>query len=235
MKSEQPQGGLASRAEWTSRAKRWRQGGLTALFVMLVFNVFVLPVVEPPGGPGILRDIFASLTLIVGVVAVANRRAISVVLVFLCAAAILARVIEQLVPGSLFLPVQQAATLLTLIVLGTAVGSGVFAQGRITLDRVMGAIVLYLLIGVAFAVAYESVSIHVPGAFATTLEKTERFSHWVYFSFVTLTTVGYGDITPVATIAQSLATLEAFIGQLYPAVILARLVSLQIVPPTEEP
>jgi len=235
MKSEQPPGEVASPVEWTSRAKRWREWGLTALFVMLVFNVFVLPVIEPPGGPDILRDAFASLTLIIGIVAVANRRVITVVLVFLCAAAILARWIERFVPGSLLLPVQQAATLLALIVLGTAVGGSVFARGRITLDRVMGAIVLYLLIGVAFAVAYESVSIHVPGAFASTLENTERFSHWVYFSFVTLTTVGYGDITPVATIARSLATLEAFIGQLYPAVILARLVSLQIVPPTDKP
>ena len=49
---------------------------------------------------------------------------------------------------------------------------------------------------------------------------------WVYFSFVTLTTVGYGDISPVARAARSLAMLEALIGQLYPAVILARLVSL---------
>ena len=48
----------------------------------------------------------------------------------------------------------------------------------------------------------------------------------MYFSFVTLTTVGYGDISPVARAARSLAMLEALIGQLYPAVILARLVSL---------
>ena len=49
----------------------------------------------------------------------------------------------------------------------------------------------------------------------------------MYFSFVTLTTVGYGDITPVATSARSLAMLEALTGQLYPAIIIARLVSLQ--------
>jgi hypothetical protein len=50
----------------------------------------------------------------------------------------------------------------------------------------------------------------------------------VYFSFATLTTVGYGDIAPVAPIARSLSNLEALIGQLYPAIVLARLVSLQV-------
>jgi hypothetical protein len=50
----------------------------------------------------------------------------------------------------------------------------------------------------------------------------------VYFSFVTLTTAGYGDITPVARAARSLSNLEALIGQLYPAIVLARLVSLQV-------
>jgi hypothetical protein len=49
---------------------------------------------------------------------------------------------------------------------------------------------------------------------------------WVYFSFSTLTTVGYGDITPVARVARSLSNMEALIGQLYPAIVLARLVSL---------
>ena len=52
-------------------------------------------------------------------------------------------------------------------------------------------------------------------------------AEWVYFSFVTLTTVGYGDIAPVTQGARSLAMLEALVGQLYPAVIIARLVSLQ--------
>jgi voltage-gated potassium channel Kch len=55
-----------------------------------------------------------------------------------------------------------------------------------------------------------------------------------YFSFVTLTTVGYGDILPVAPVARALATLEALVGQLYPAILIARLVSLQIYAATTE-
>ena len=80
------------------------------------------------------------------------------------------------------------------------------------------------------AVSYEAIFVRVPAAFAGSPGNIASFERWIYFSFVTLTTVGYGDITPVATSARALGTFEAFIGQLYPAVILARLVSLQIAP-----
>ena len=67
----------------------------------------------------------------------------------------------------------------------------------------------------------------LPGAFAGHTDESGGLADWIYFSFVTLTTVGYGDITPVALGARSLTMLEALVGQLYPAVIIARLVSLQ--------
>ena len=67
----------------------------------------------------------------------------------------------------------------------------------------------------------------MPNAFTEGAGRREGSADWVYFSFVTLTTVGYGDITPVARAARSLAMLEALVGQLYPAIIIARLVSLQ--------
>jgi len=67
-----------------------------------------------------------------------------------------------------------------------------------------------------------------PGAFSGHTDESGTLAQWAYFSFVTLTTVGYGDMTPVALGARSLAMLEALVGQLYPAVIIARLVSLQV-------
>jgi hypothetical protein len=69
-----------------------------------------------------------------------------------------------------------------------------------------------------------------PDAFAGAADNEKGIARWIYFSFVTLTTVGYGDVTPVARAARSLAMLEGLIGQLYPAIILGRLLSL---PPSE--
>ena len=197
---------------------------MTALLVMLVFTAFVLPVVVPGGDTGeVIRDANFTLLLIAGVVSAAGRRVWTYAFALLAAAAIITRWMEWFVSTSLLSPIRQLATLLALVLLTAIVGKGVFAPGRVTVDRVMGAMVLYLLLGLAFAIAYESVFIHAPGAFAGALEGPDSLERWGYFSFVTLTTLGYGDITPVATF-------EAFIGQLYPAVILARLVSLQIAP-----
>ena len=102
-----------------------------------------------------------------------------------------------------------------------------FGQGKAVSDRITGAVVLYLLIGIACAVAYAILHAPSSGAFTGVEGSTEfELERWIYFSFVTLTTVGYGDIAPVARAARSLAIFVALVGQLYPAVILARLVSL---------
>lgn len=104
---------------------------------------------------------------------------------------------------------------------------GVVAPGRVTGERVTAAICVYLLLGLLWASAYALLLTSQSGAL--------RFpegsdAHAVtYFSFVTLTTLGYGDITPVHPLARSLAFLEAATGVLYVAVLVARLVALQVV------
>jgi hypothetical protein len=69
---------------------------------------------------------------------------------------------------------------------------------------------------------------HNPGAFTANTPMQSTVSAWTYYSFITLTTVGYGDIVPVAPVARMLAMGEAVAGQLYLAVLLARLVALQV-------
>ena len=108
----------------------------------------------------------------------------------------------------------------------------VLAPGRVTGERVTAAICVYLLLGLLWASAYSLLLTWAPGAI--------RFpegadGHAVtYFSFVTLTTLGYGEITPVHPLARSLAFLQAATGVLYVAVLVARLVALQIVHAADE-
>ena len=108
----------------------------------------------------------------------------------------------------------------------------VYRDGPVTGHRVRGAIAAYLLMGVFFAYSYALISHLAPGSFQLPAwvseagpERTEAF---LYFSMVSLTTVGFGDITAIHPLARSLVMLEALIGQLYPAILLARLVSLEI-------
>jgi voltage-gated potassium channel Kch len=107
----------------------------------------------------------------------------------------------------------------------------VLKKGPITLHRVQGAVAVYLLFGLIWAFAYDLVILHAPQAFHAdelTIQHAPLTPTLIYFSFTTLTTVGYGDITPIHPIARSLAMLEAFVGQLFPAILIARLVAMEL-------
>ena len=110
------------------------------------------------------------------------------------------------------------------------IAGAVFAPGRITYHRVNGAVLLYLTIGLTFVGLYTLVGLSSPHAFAGLEMSHDRglASSVIYFSFVTLTSVGYGDIVPVNPVARSLANLEGIIGQLFPATLLARMVTLEL-------
>ena len=212
------------------RPKTWlHNSGMSVLLILLIAIVFVIPVVAPNvANRNLLWDVLLALILISGIAAVAEHRKLAIVLALLSAIVIALAVSEWLAPAWRARELRSLATLGAFLVLAIAVGINVFAFGHAISDRVFGAVVLYLLLGVLWAVAYQLLARLSPGAFAGPTDAGGELAEWAYFSFVTLTTVGYGDITPVALGARSLAILEALVGQLYPAVIIARLVSLQV-------
>ena len=91
---------------------------------------------------------------------------------------------------------------------------------EVTADLVYCAISIYLLIGVGWAGLYTIVEGILPGSFSGTLESEDL----LYFSFVTLTTLGYGDVLPLSTLGKRLAMLEASMGSIYMTVIVAMIV-----------
>jgi hypothetical protein len=106
-------------------------------------------------------------------------------------------------------------------------------ESRSTSDRIFGALCAYLFIGVLFALVYTHIEYRRPGSFAipgvqtgeNRLPESELMPVFTYYSFVTLTTLGYGDIQPVAEHARTLSWLEALIGQLFLAVMVAGFVA----------
>ncbi len=115
-----------------------------------------------------------------------------------------------------------------------------FRTPRVTTNMIFGAIVAYLLAGVAFAFTFELIELAQPGSFSGLPvggTKPEVGDALLYFSLVCLTTVGYGDIVPVSDLARPIAVLEGAFGTLYLAVMIARLVGLHIVSggKTEDP
>lgn len=101
-----------------------------------------------------------------------------------------------------------------------------FEKGKIDNRRVQGAIIVYLLVGLIFCLIFHTIFILDSGRSFHGLAGSHR-KEFLYFSFCTLTTDGYGDIIPLTSMARSLSNLEALIGQLYPAVLIARLVSME--------
>ncbi len=98
----------------------------------------------------------------------------------------------------------------------------------VTTDTLAGAVSAYMLMGITFGIAYSLIDHLVPGAFRDTIEPGKHLtqSEFTFFSFVTMTTVGYGDIVPWDAHARSVAMIEAVIGIMYPAVLIGRLVGL---------
>jgi hypothetical protein len=126
--------------------------------------------------------------------------------------------------------IMAAAWLGISISFGVVVAEAVFGGGRITYHRIIGAILLYLLIALAFATLYIFVGLLFPEAFKgiTFADDWGVGSAAIYLSLVTLTSTGYGDIVAVHPIARSLCSIEGIIGQLFPAILLARLVTLEL-------
>ena len=122
----------------------------------------------------------------------------------------------------------------------TLVMRSVLSGGAVTADKIAGAIAAYLLIGLVWALAFGIVATADPGALrGLTVEGDEdarlRAEYGViYYSFVTLTTLGFGDIVPISPIARFLAWTEAAVGQLFLAILIARLVGLNIAYETQK-
>jgi len=121
------------------------------------------------------------------------------------------------------------ATLCFLILIAFAIIFDIFHSQEVTADTISGAACLYLLIGIIWGEAYSMLEHLSPGSFYYSLpEKVGRMissSFFTYFSFVTLTTIGYGDISPVSKVAKLLVITEAILGQLYIAIFLARIIA----------
>ncbi|ARP81194.1 hypothetical protein CAL12_10305 [Bordetella genomosp. 8] len=214
---------------WLERTAMLRLGSMATLLFILILSVFIAPVILPPDSTAgqIVEDVLISLILLCGAVAVSDRRLAFIPLTLVAVVVIGVRWAGWFMPsGSAEL--RAFALLFALLMLALVICAKVFGKGAQVRDRLWGAIVLYMLLGVIWAAAYEIVNLRVPGAY-TGMDAQTNLGYpwvWIYFSFSTLTTVGYGDITPIARVARSLSNLEALIGQLYPAIVLARLVSL---------
>ncbi len=205
---------------------------LTFLTALLMLMIFVFAPLQAKGIYAFQGFAVAGLLAVIGGALLISANPVSLALLCIAFVANVAvfvlRLVQPAWPYNLHL--LAAAWLIISITLGTIVARAVFRQGRVTYHRIVGAVLLYLLVAVGFATLFTFVGLSIPDAFKGVSFKDDAAlaSELFYLSFTTLTSTGYGDIVPVHPVARSLCNIEAVIGQLYPATLLARLVTLQL-------
>lgn len=123
------------------------------------------------------------------------------------------------------------AVIAAVLAISLVIGKAVFAPGRITHHRIEGGIILYLNVALVFTSIYRLISELDPAAFTSFPAHqagVAAASGMLYFSFTTPTSTGFGEILPVNPVARSMANLESVLGQLYLAILLARLVTMHV-------
>ena len=220
------------------RRLRFRRFSTVQLLIALALLFTCAPFVEEIKGGHLILSFLFSLVLLSAVLAVANRKRVLVIALVLAIPAIAGRWINNfrpdLVPPAVFLV---GGLILIIFVVGHLLRF-VLRAPVVTTDVLCASISAYLMLGLMWTMAYWLVDQLTPGgAFSFNTNAGPRSINGFnafYFSFITLSTVGYGDITPVSTIARWLAAMEAMTGLLYVAVLIARLVSLYSAPGSTE-
>jgi Ion channel len=196
----------------------------TILFYSLLLTMVVAPAAGALGLNVSLVEIFLAANLIAGIIPMRNRNERRLLLVIVLGIAVMMRLgagwIDQATLSAASLAIW---TILALLAAASAL-SFAFRARSIDREHVYAALSAYLLAGIFFGVFYWVLEQIWPGSFA--LAGAFSPNSAIYFSFVTLATLGYGDIVPRTDVARGLATVEGVGGQLFLAVLIARLVSL---------
>lgn len=202
-------------------------------FLFLLISLLLLLALQPllVGFAGLSRllNIFLSAVLISAVRAVSLQKKTALIGLMLALPMFLGMWSHQLVTMPRLHLLSHGFGVLFLGYIVIQVLSYIFRAKQVSRDVIYGALVVYLLLGLLWGFAYTLLEGLQPGSFNIPAGQTPEIrSLFFYYSFITLTTLGYGDITPLSTPANSLSLLEAVIGQFYLAVLVARLVGLHI-------
>jgi hypothetical protein len=221
-------------------------GNNTQLLGALILLLSVASFVEGHAAQGLIVESLFVLMIVTAMFDVRGGRRVLLVGAIVAAPAVISSLIGLLVEGSRVVDATSTATTLAFLLFAIfrLLGS-VLRDRRVSHETIRGAICIYLLIGIAWAAAYSLAELAHPHSFTRPVvaaedpvpgreepssaapDRMEGPAHFFYFSFVTLSTLGYGDITPISPPARFLAWLEAVAGQLFIAVTIARLVALQ--------
>ena len=197
------------------------------LLALLVLLLLASPIMEEQGAGGVLLAGLFSALLTLGTLVVRRLRRDLIVILALSVSWLYLTWLHPVWTGSLADEIAGVLLAACTLYMAAILLLNVVAAADVTHDVLSGAIAVYLLMGIAWAVIYVLIEGIEPGSFA--LGDTASGTVWdqlLYFSFATLTTLGYGDVLPVTPVARIWAVLESVAGTLFLAVLISRLVGL---------
>jgi len=216
---------------------RVRDPALTTMLAVQCVIIFCAPFAAMgyEGVREVLQLLFFIFTFLVCLLSRGLLAETLAILALICA--LTGSLLQLVAPSNASIILAYAGSISAFIVASYALGYAALAPGVVTVHRVLGAIALYLNLGLMFGTVYRLIWYFIPNSLTNIPEGAtwQAYGTILYFSFVTLTSTGYGDVTPVHPLVRTLANVEAIIGQLYPATMLARLITLELRRPRRQP
>ncbi len=206
-----------------------REGRFFYLLLVLLAYLLITPFLQEFLGFQFLYNIFIVINLLASIYAISSNKTQTIIAVSLALPMMILTWTANLIPSVILDFFVYLFTLLFLGVIIISILEFIFTTDKVTHHVIFGAISVYLLIGIAWSILYLVLESFYPGSFSNIpAPDAQPPSSFVYFSFVTITTLGYGDISPLTSRAKALAIGEALVGQIYMTVLVAWLVGMYV-------
>lgn len=206
-----------------------RQHNFFYLLAGLLFLLFVMPLFRDLTGTGhpYISGLAFSIFLMIGVWSLHGARRLFLLGIVLVTLGVGGNIFALAGAGTSFVYLSLCSYIIFLLLTISLAIRQVMRSGTVDANSIIGAVCIYLLLGVIWALFYVLVNILIPGSFSVQISGSafEQLQAFLYYSFVTLTTLGYGDIAPIRETARALSTIQAILGQFYIAILVAGLVA----------
>ncbi len=204
------------------------------LLGVLSLLLILLPLLAETGHGLIVVGLGFPVLLLASAYAVGGREtALGRAVLFLAGLAVVGDVLLHVVAPAPMIVLSRSLQAAFLLLVAGLLLVRIFREREVTADTILGGICVYLLLGIVFHAVFALLEYLVPGSFVAGGRAIPdvglgRHPELLYYSFVTLTTLGYGDITPTWSLPRSLSAVEAVIGQLYLTILVAILVGMHL-------
>ena len=224
--ARQSASGASSHVSWIRPARIRFPDSFGVVLLLIALDYLAVAVLSVYLWGAAIAVLLLDATLLFALRTSHSRRIWQLLAALLLIVSLLYVVIAALIPGTR--PTDPTVPLIVgilLVVTPVSISRRIARSRVVTVETILGAISVYLLIGFSFASIYALIGVFTPGGFFQNYPAA-RVTDYLFFSYTTLTTVGYGNLVPAGNLGQTFAMIEALLGQIYLVIVVARLVSL---------